>query len=325
MNRRKSFALIGIALMAFFATLTVLPNEADARMGRKSSFGSFGKSMKSTPRKSTKRFSGGSAQRSNAQQQNAKAADGQKGSGMRSALMGGAMGLMLGGLMGAMMAGGGLGGLLMLLLVGGGIFLLMRFLKSRKQGAAVGQGAGMGRQEAMSRPTPSQPAPSQPAPPQATSMADVTANNLTATLAAINQQDPAFNQDDFIQGAKACYTIMQGSWSNYDKAKLEPLLTEAMLHDVDTHVSNLSADGEVNVIEQIQFNNAELIEGWQEMGQDYLTVRFDVSLVEYVKNTAGDIIDGDAESPQQVSDDWTFVRASNSKDPNWKLTAIQQS
>nr|CRH07138.1 Protein of unknown function. Import inner membrane translocase, subunit Tim44 [Candidatus Magnetococcus massalia] len=366
MYAKKGSALFGILLMAFFSALSVWPEDAEARMGKKSSFGKRGsRSMSVAPRSTSKRFSGGSAQRSRTQQaapvNNAAgsrasgAKQQQSGGGMGSALLGGAGGMLLGGMIGSQLAGGGdenaaqpavdangnpvkqpaaaqtaapaqeeqpgggFGGILMLLLLGGGLFLLLRRFTGRKPAYA---GAGHPSGQPMMRDT--QQAPQAASKPHPISMGG-NSGDMNQTIAQITDEDPNFNEFDFIDGAKRCFEMMQSAWSNYDKNQLAPLLTEQMLQDVDAHASELAEAGHVDMVEQIQFSDASMVEGWREDGSDFLTVRFDVSLVEYVKDNAGNVVDGDPNAPQQVMEYWTFTRNSATQDPNWKLTAIQQS
>ena len=67
----------------------------------------------------------------------------------------------------------------------------------------------------------------------------------------------------------------------------------------------------------------EVTEAWQEQGRDYVTVRLQVSLIDYITDERGTrMLDGSQAEPVRLDEFWTFVRGVG---PNrWKLSAIEQ-
>ena len=67
-----------------------------------------------------------------------------------------------------------------------------------------------------------------------------------------------------------------------------------------------------------------LTEAWQEGGQDYVTVRFLASLLDYtVEEASGQVVEGSRSEPVKFEEYWTFARPVG---PNpWRLSAIQQA
>jgi predicted lipid-binding transport protein (Tim44 family) len=65
-------------------------------------------------------------------------------------------------------------------------------------------------------------------------------------------------------------------------------------------------------------------EAWQEGGQDFLTVCFLASLLDYtVEESSGQVVDGSRSEPVKFEEYWTFTRPVG---PNvWRLSAIQQA
>ena len=80
---------------------------------------------------------------------------------------------------------------------------------------------------------------------------------------------------------------------------------------------------EINRLENIAVRQAALTEGWQEKGQDFVTVYFLASLVDYTTDESGaQVLDGSRTEPVKFEEYWTFARPVG---PNpWKLSAIQQ-
>ena len=64
-----------------------------------------------------------------------------------------------------------------------------------------------------------------------------------------------------------------------------------------------------------------MTEAWQESGQDWVTVYFAVSLVDYtVDDASGGIVDG-SRTRQDIEEYWTFTRPVGTNP--WRLSAIQ--
>jgi len=85
----------------------------------------------------------------------------------------------------------------------------------------------------------------------------------------------------------------------------------------------LRADRRVNRLENIAVRQAEVSEAWQERGQDFATVYFLASLLDYTTDEGGThVLDGSRDEPVKFEEYWTFVRSVGNN--RWKLSAIQQ-
>jgi predicted lipid-binding transport protein (Tim44 family) len=79
----------------------------------------------------------------------------------------------------------------------------------------------------------------------------------------------------------------------------------------------------VNRLENIAVRSTEVTEAWQENGQDFMTVRFLASLLDYtVEEGSNRVLEGSNTTPVKFEEYWTLTRPVG---PNpWKLSAIQQ-
>jgi predicted lipid-binding transport protein (Tim44 family) len=79
----------------------------------------------------------------------------------------------------------------------------------------------------------------------------------------------------------------------------------------------------INRLENIAVRSLEVTEAWQESGQDFVTVRFLASVLDYtVEETSNRVLDGSSSEPVKFEEYWTFTRPVGSQ--AWKLSAIQQ-
>ncbi|HML61612.1 Tim44-like domain-containing protein [Solidesulfovibrio sp.] len=241
-----------------------------------------------------------------AQRQNPTAAN--PGGGMFSRPGFGGMlgGLLVGGLLGSMLFGGGHGwggpSLLDILLIGGGLFLLMRFLRSRR--AAT-----------QSSPTMARTYEAEPL-RDASPLRDAAASGW-GNLGAAPQEAPAgpqvppgFDAEDFLAGAKTLFARLQRSWSARDIKDIEAFATPAFMEDVRKQ----AAEDPTPTATDVLLVDAQLLEVRQQGPATIASAYFDTLLRE----------DPKASQPEQVREVWHFVRRDDVPGDRWKLDAIQQ-
>ncbi|KHK03823.1 import inner membrane translocase, subunit Tim44 [Desulfovibrio sp. TomC] len=214
-------------------------------------------------------------------------------------------GLAVGGLLGSMLFGGGghgAGGpgLLDLLLIGGGLFLLFKFLRSRRQAAADGP--------AMSRPM-ERTYEAQPT-PQAAAAAGGWANLGAEAAPAGPTVPPGFDAEEFLAGAKTLFARMQRSWSQRNLADIEAFSTAAFMTDVRQQAAADPTPTPTDVL----LVDAKLLEVRSQNGVTIASAYFDTLLRE----------DPKAGQAEQVREVWHFVRRETVPGDSWKLDAIQQ-
>jgi len=329
------------------------PEPVEARFGRMRSFG-FRGSRGMFRRRSfrpSRRSSGTSRFRSSRR--------GFRSSGRRSLLggfggfgggfMGGMAGMFLGGMIGRMMFGGmgygGMGGgggggigLLEILLIGGGIFLFMRYLRNRQapaysnysggrthhdddpydvaddedrrhsggvyRGPDIGGGHGRGS-----------------GPVAASYAADSRAEE---GIPGITSSDSSFSRENFLIDVREHFQRFQTAWSNRDLSPVRNLLDGDIFEQCQGDLEALRSQGQMNRLDNIDIHSLSLSESWQEDGFDFITVTYEVSLLDYVvSESTGEVIKGSSTESVRFTEHWTWARPSGSNP--WILTAIGQS
>ena len=115
---------------------------------------------------------------------------------------------------------------------------------------------------------------------------------------------------------------IQTAFSNEDLAALRGRVTPEMLSYFSEQLSENSSRGVVNKVSDVKLLQGDLAEAWREGGVEYATVAMRFALVDrFIDGSSGRLVDG-SESPQQVTELWTFMRAGHG---NWLLSAIQQT
>ncbi len=232
--------------------------------------------------------------------------------------MGGLAGFALGGLLGSMLfggMGGGFGGigLLELVLIGGAIFLVFRMLRGRAGARPEPAYAGAGAYGSSDRGWSSGSGAVMEAPPGE--------SDLDRGVGHIRSMDAAFDPAGFADWAKGTFADVQVGIARRDLSAVQERLTPQEFGRLQAQCDQLRGARRTNRIEQVQIGRAEVTEAWQESGQDWVTVYFAVSLVDYtVDDSTGAVVEG-ATTPVDIQEYWTFTRPVGPKP--WRLSAIQ--
>lgn len=308
----KAFTLLAAIMLV---SVTVLEFEAHARAGGSRSMGSRGSRSYSRP-------ASPSPQPAPSRQQQAAPSPGFQqpaaGGFMRS-MAGGIVGGMLGGMlfrslgfsgMGGGMGGGGIGLFEIILLAGIG-YLIYRFIKKRRA-----EGSANSFEPEPYRGGTVTPISQgyQTIPPEV--------EDADAGLGHIRQFDPSFDENRYTDLVMDNFFKIQGAWMNRDLAPVQGLLTDEMRRVFQTDLDRLIRDKQINRLENIAVRNVEIVEAWQESGQDYINTLVYANLLDYTTDESGAVLSGSKSDPIKFEEYWTFTRPVGNNP--WKLTAIDQ-
>lgn len=321
---RKLGQLFAMAIAVLFLSLSVLEMEASARAGGGRSFGSRGSRSYSRP---ASPYTQPSPSRQVApQQQPTTPPPFQQpqpaGGGFLRSMAGGLVGGMLGGMLfrslgfggGAGMGGSGIGLFEILLLAGIGYFIF-RMVKRRRE--AVEAGPSYYNQSSYGQGGYQQPVQA------AAQSHEPDPGDVAAGLAHIRQMDSSFDENRFNDNVMDIFFKIQGAWMNRDLAPVTSLLTDEMRRVFQEDVDKLLADKKVNRLENIAVRSVEVVEAWQESGQDFITALIYANLLDYTTDdTTGQVVTGSKTDPVKFEEYWTFTRPVGNNP--WKLSGIDQ-
>ena len=230
-------------------------------------------------------------------------------------------GLVLGGLLGGLFfghAGGGIG-LLEILIIGGLAWVAFSYMRRQQAAAPSGYASPGGYWSA--------PASRYEAPPAggaATMEAPAGPSDLERGLGHIRQMDPGFDPRAFAETASDVFFKVQGAWTARSMAAVSSLLTPEMATLLQRDCDRLKAERKVNRLENIAVRAALVTEAWQESGQDFVTVHFLASLLDYTTDESGtQVLEGSRTEPVKFEEYWTFARPVGPAP--FRLSAIQQA
>lgn len=150
-----------------------------------------------------------------------------------------------------------------------------------------------------------------------------TQQTLEAALSQIRVADPSFNNRDFLNGAKRAFPMIVESFASGDTASLRPLLGDDLYDDFSTAIRERNEAGETLETEIEDVSDAQIVDADMEGRKAIITVRLTSKQRNVTRDAEGEVIDGSPEVAETVTDLWTFVRNTRSKDPTWALVRTE--
>jgi predicted lipid-binding transport protein (Tim44 family) len=311
-------------MMSVAVPLAITISAADARVGGGGSSGSRGSRTYSAPPSTTTAPNAAQPMNRTFTQPGAPgvgapaAAGAAKGGffnrpGMMGGMLGGlAMGFLGAGLFGMLTGGGlfsGLGGIssiIGLLLQVGLIIIVVRLAMSwwqRRHTPASAYATG--------------PAPAAEGPGAQTSFrSGLSGFGLGSNQPALEIQPADYEAFERLLGE------VQAAWSNEDVAKLHTLATPEMVSYFSKDLEENKARNDVNKVTDVKLLQGDLAEAWRESETDFASVAMRFSLVDKtLERGTGRVVSG-SDTPIEATEVWTFARR---RGADWELSAIQQA
>ena len=141
-------------------------------------------------------------------------------------------------------------------------------------------------------------------------------------MTTLKSLDPKFDEREFLGGAKAAYEWILGAFARGDRDQLRGLLGPTLYQNFDAAIADRERVNETlettvssmksTSIEDVEIDGAIVT----------ITVEFSTDQVKALRDSEGNIIEGDPDRIESLTDIWVFSRDLQSGDPNWQLIAI---
>ena len=136
---------------------------------------------------------------------------------------------------------------------------------------------------------------------------------------------PNFNKDAFIKGSQRAFEMILNAFSNGDIKTLSLLVNKELVKKFEDVINNRKEKGLVAETDLIGFVETE-IESVSFVGDDLvnIVVKFVSEQVNLLKNSDGEVVEGDENYVQTISDVWTFEKNLKSNVNNWLLCSTKK-
>ena len=145
-------------------------------------------------------------------------------------------------------------------------------------------------------------------------------------LGGMKLLEPDFSVSEFLGGARGAYEMILMAFEKGELKEIEPFLAPEVYQTFVDVVGEREDQGltiEANFvgIRELELVDATLDRDTQEAE---ITVKFVGELTSVVRNTEGEILEGDPTEIRRQKDVWVFGRTMGTRDPNWKLVATAE-
>ena len=151
---------------------------------------------------------------------------------------------------------------------------------------------------------------------------DATANRdgrIEQGINEIRSADAYFEVTSFVEGARYAFEIIVTAYARGDLPAIQPLVSSKMFADFTAGVKARDALGHKAELTIHRVKNARITDAHLGGAMSYVTVDFEVEETSVTKDSAGQVVDGNADSIFTIRDIWTFTRDTRTTDPNWIL------
>jgi len=147
------------------------------------------------------------------------------------------------------------------------------------------------------------------------------AGPLAHALMDVKLADRHFDEERFMEGAKAAYEMIVTAFAKGERDTLRPLLSQEVFATFDSAIAQRERNNERLEFTFLGLQSARITAAELKGRNAEITVRFESNVIEAKYDSADRLVEGHANAPAGVTDVWTFARDMRARDPNWALVA----
>lgn len=147
---------------------------------------------------------------------------------------------------------------------------------------------------------------------------------LGASITQIKLADPSFTRKGFLEGARAAFEMVITAFALGDMKTLRQLLSEDVYENFAEAIRQRERANQTRETTLVGIDVAEILEAsLEENRYALLTVKYVSQQVNATRDEEHNVVDGDPNAIEKVTDIWTFRRDTKAPDPNWQLIATR--
>lgn len=146
---------------------------------------------------------------------------------------------------------------------------------------------------------------------------------LAAGFAQIQAVSHDFDREAFLGGAGGAFEMILQAFAGGDRETLKSLLSEEVVANFESAIVAREVDNETLENTLVSIRAIEPIEAYMDGPLGYITLKIISEQVNVTRNAEGEVVDGDPNQINEITDIWTFGRDTQSRDPNWELVATR--
>lgn len=139
------------------------------------------------------------------------------------------------------------------------------------------------------------------------------------------QEQEKLNKEIFLNGAKKVFELILSAFNQGDLTPVRELMSKKVFDAFNQVIENRRADNITSEVDFICFDKSEIKDVKNLKNTIKVVVEFVSEQVSILKNKDGEVIEGDENFVQKITDMWTFERPKNAKNNIWTLVSTKKS
>jgi predicted lipid-binding transport protein (Tim44 family) len=137
----------------------------------------------------------------------------------------------------------------------------------------------------------------------------------------IKLADRTFDDQRFLEGARAAHEMIVTAYAKGDRETLRPLVNDDVYGAFEGGIQGREQRKERVDFEFVRLKSARVTGAELKGRTAEVTVAFESEIILAAYDQSGRLIEGEPGTPHTVTDIWTFARDTKARDPNWTLVA----
>lgn len=142
---------------------------------------------------------------------------------------------------------------------------------------------------------------------------------------SVLQKIPGFNKDSFINGAKKAFQVITEAFNKADSETLKMLVSTSVYKKLQEIIKQRQAEDMTAETDFICFDKAEIIKAQiDNKNKALISVEFVSEQVNVLRDKDANVVQGDENYIQTITDVWTFERPLDAHTLNWTLVSTKK-
>ncbi|MBQ8481151.1 MAG: Tim44 domain-containing protein [Alphaproteobacteria bacterium] len=136
---------------------------------------------------------------------------------------------------------------------------------------------------------------------------------------------PNFNKDNFMRGACRVFEVVLQAFSSGNITGIKDLVSKKLWDAFNQVIAFRKENNMTSEVDFICFDKSEIKEVKLLKNSAKIVVEFVSEQINILRNEKGEIIEGDENFVQKITDIWTFERTLNAKNNQWTLVSTKKN
>ena len=141
----------------------------------------------------------------------------------------------------------------------------------------------------------------------------------------MDEKSSDFNKEMFLNGARKVFELVLHAFSSGDLSSVKDLVSKKVFDAFNGTLTERKEKNMTSEVDFICFDKSEVKDVKMLKNSIKVVVEFVSEQVNLLRNAEGEVVEGDENFVQKITDVWTFERMLNAKNNNWVLVSTKKT